>query len=630
MYKAFDTLKWLHHLPVKALLLLFGLTANVYKVDAQTAEQVDNRLTLLTYNVRHGEGMDGKTDYARQAEVIRRSGAQFVALQEIDSVTARSGGRDVLRELALETRLYPTFARAIGYGGGAYGVGILSVERPLSVRRIALPGREEGRVLLVAEFSRFVLGCTHLSLTEADRMASLPLIVREAERQRKPFVLAGDWNAHPNSEFVKAAKQHFALLSPTDKATYPADKPNECLDYVALYKGNAPEPYKPWNSVLKAPNESDHRPVSVVLQMALPVSKLFYAAPYLQNLSPGGVTVMTQLHGMADTWVEYGTDTLHLHRARTLQAGQAVCHNKEHCIRLDSLTEGTRYYYRVAAREVIDYQSYSHTFGRTVRTPFYSFTTPSTRTDSFTAIVLNDLHDHPGTIRALQQLVSRLPHDFVVFNGDCLAEPADADHAIRIVTRLTEAFGGAEKPLFFVRGNHEIRNAYSAGMTSLIEYPGGHTYGAFSWGDTRFVMLDCGEDKPDDHWVYAGLNDFTQFRAEQLDFLQRELKSREFRRATRRILIHHVPLWGNTDDYRPCSEMWCPVLERAPFDVDLAAHTHEFKYYDKGRVGNPCPVYVGGGYETQAATLCILTKKGKHLQMRVLNAQGKELKCVDL
>lgn len=630
MNKAFDTKKWLHRVPVKALLLLLAMAGNAIKAGAQTAEQVNNRLTLLTYNVRHGEGMDGKTDYERQAEVIRRSGARFVALQEIDSVTQRSAGRDVLRELAVETQLYPTFARAISYEGGAYGVGILSAERPLSVRRIALPGREEGRVLLVAEFSRFVMGCTHLSLTEADRMASLPLILREAEAQTKPFVLAGDWNAHPDSEFVKAMKQHFTLISPTDKATYPADKPEECLDYMALYKGKLSEPYKLWHSVMKAPHESDHRPVSVVMQMALPADELFYADPYLQNLSSEGVTVMTQLHGMADTWVEYGTDTLHLRRARTLKGGQAVCHNREHRIRLDSLTEGTRYYYRVAAREVTDYQSYSHSFGRTVRTPFYSFTTPHTRTDSFTAIVLNDLHDHQPTIRALQQLVSRLPHDFVVLNGDCLSEPSDADHAIRIVTRLTEAFGGAEKPLFFVRGNHEIRNAYSAGMTSLIEYPGGHTYGAFSWGDTRFVMLDCGEDKPDDHWVYAGLNDFTQFRAEQLNFLQRELKSSDFRRAARRILIHHVPLWGNTDDYRPCSEMWCPVLERAPFDVDLAAHTHEFKYYDKRSVGNPFPVYVGGGYETDGATLCILKKKGKHLQLRVLNARGEELKCVDL
>ena len=66
---------------------------------------------------------------------------------------------------------------------------------------------------------------------------------------------------------------------------------------------------------------------------------------------------------------------------------------------------------------------------------------------------------------------------------------------------------------------HEIRNAYSIGLRDHYDYVGDRTYGSFNWGDTRIVMLDCGEDKPDDHWVYYGLNDFTQLRNEQVDFL---------------------------------------------------------------------------------------------------------------
>ena len=60
---------------------------------------------------------------------------------------------------------------------------------------------------------------------------------------------------------------------------------------------------------------------------------------------------------------------------------------------------------------------------------------------------------------------------------------------------------------------------------------GDKTYGAFNWGDTRFVLLDCGEDKTDDHWVYYGLNDFSGFRDEQTEFLRRELHSKAFRQA---------------------------------------------------------------------------------------------------
>lgn len=88
-----------------------------------------------------------------------------------------------------------------------------------------------------------------------------------------------------------------------------------------------------------------------------------------------------------------------------------------------------------------------------------------------------------------------------------------------------------EKPVFYLRGNHEIRNAYSLHLRRLLYYMGDKTYGAFNWGDTRFVLLDCGEDKTDDHWVYYGLNDFSGFRDEQTEFLRRELHSKAFRQA---------------------------------------------------------------------------------------------------
>ena len=146
-------------------------------------------------------------------------------------------------------------------------------------------------------------------------------------------------------------------------------------------------------------------------------------------------------------------------------------------------------------------------------------------------------------------------------------------------------------------------------MPTLFDNPGGNTYGAFSWGDTRFVLLDCGEDKPDDHWVYYGLNDFSGFRREQADFLRREISSKPFKRAKRRVLINHIPIWGNTDKYQPCRDMWAPILRKA---------------------GNPCPNIVGGGPSMKRSTLMVLSKRGKNMTLRVLNAEGEEVDKLDL
>jgi hypothetical protein len=135
-------------------------------------------------------------------------------------------------------------------------------------------------------------------------------------------------------------------------------------------------------------------------------------------------------------------------------------------------------------------------------------------------------------------------------------------------------------------------------------------------------MLDCGEDKPDDHREYSGLNDFTQLRNEQVTFLQEELSSKAFKKADKRILIHHIPLYGCNNI---CKELWEPSLKKAPFNVSLNAHTHRFAHHPKGSQGNNYPVIIGGGKAPEKATVMILEKKKGALRIKVLNTEGKVL-----
>lgn len=218
----------------------------------------NRQLQVMSYNVRHCAGMDLVVDYDRTAAVIAQQRPDIVALQELDSMTGRSGHRDQLDELASRTGYHPIFGAAIDFDGGQYGVGILSHEIPLSIRRIPLPG-EEPRVLLVVELEDYVIACTHLDLDEAQRLASVPLIVEEAQQWQKPFLLVGDWNDTPDSELLEVMTQHFTVLS-GDEATYPADEPTECIDYVAVFDGRA----KAIEShVIDEPAASDHRPLVV-------------------------------------------------------------------------------------------------------------------------------------------------------------------------------------------------------------------------------------------------------------------------------------------------------------------------------------------------------------------------------
>lgn len=247
----------IHRMPFKSFAIFFLLLTIASITSAQQAS-----LTLLSYNVRNGKGMDNQTDYDRTAAVIQKAGAQVVALQELDSVTGRSQDVDVLSVLAQKTGMHAVYGAAIPYNGGKYGVGVLSNEKPLQHFTVSLPGREEKRVLLVVEFNDHVIFNTHLSLTEEDRMASIALINREADRFTKSIYLLGDLNAEPASLFISDLSKTWALVS-GEQPTFPAPQPNKCIDYI-FTRNSRLKVSK--TLVMEEPLASDHRPVLVALE----------------------------------------------------------------------------------------------------------------------------------------------------------------------------------------------------------------------------------------------------------------------------------------------------------------------------------------------------------------------------
>ena len=107
-------------------------------------------------------------------------------------------------------------------------------------------------------------------------------------------------------------------------------------------------------------------------------------------------------------------------------------------------------------------------------------------------------------------------------------------------------------------------------------------------------------------------------------FLKKELSAKEFKKAKKRVLIHHIPLYGNYEK-NLCADLWIKLLEKAPFNVSLNAHTHKYAYHPQGELGNNYPVIIGGGYKMDSATVMILEKKNDELRIKVLNVRGEVL-----
>jgi len=233
------------------------------------------RLRVLTYNIHHGAGTDGRLDLERIAEVIKRQRPDVVALQEVDNGTRRTGGVDQAAELGRLTKMHAAFGKAMDYDGGEYGEAVLSRVRPAAVTNHALPraGGGEPRAALAVRLPlgedgpEHVFVGTHLDHLSADarQVQARLLVERLAKDADAPVILAGDLNAEPDSDVMKTLFEHWAdAAAESPKPTSPSAKPSVRIDYV-LYR-----PAAAWRvvevQVIDEPVASDHCPVLAVLE----------------------------------------------------------------------------------------------------------------------------------------------------------------------------------------------------------------------------------------------------------------------------------------------------------------------------------------------------------------------------
>ena len=254
--------------------LLFAIFAiPTFLSSVHSSEPV--RVRVLTYNIHHGEGTDGKIDLARIAAVIKRLAPDVVALQEVDQATSRSHGVDQAAELGKLTGMHAAFGKAMDYAGGQYGEAILSKYPLTEVKVHALPFTQgcEPRCAIAAHVRlgeagpEFVFVGTHLEHAKATlRLCQSnklnPLLVAASSL---PTILAGDFNDIPDSPAIRVLQPHWEDASAEQPdPTWPSDRPKTKIDYVFFRPAHA------WRvveqQVVNEPVASDHRPLLVVLE----------------------------------------------------------------------------------------------------------------------------------------------------------------------------------------------------------------------------------------------------------------------------------------------------------------------------------------------------------------------------
>ena len=84
------------------------------------------KLRIMTYNIHSGRDAWGRLDLAAIGEFIRTLNPDILALNEVRMGTSDVNGDEQARTLAAQLGMHWTFAPAIPYLGGQYGIAVLS------------------------------------------------------------------------------------------------------------------------------------------------------------------------------------------------------------------------------------------------------------------------------------------------------------------------------------------------------------------------------------------------------------------------------------------------------------------------------------------------------------------------
>ncbi|HEY3958762.1 MAG TPA: endonuclease/exonuclease/phosphatase family protein [Streptosporangiaceae bacterium] len=241
-------------------------------------------VTVMTFNIHHGQGTDGVLDLARIARVIKTGGTGIAGLQEVDRhYGARSNWADQAAGLAALLGWQVAYGANIDRDppapGGPrvqYGNAVLSRYPIAHWQNTHLPGSAgaEQRGLLHAQIAvpgvPLHVYVTHLdAFSPADRVQQARQVVALVDGNC-PAVLLGDFNARPDAPEIGTLRGALtdtwtAAAGGDPMATPPAGAPAARIDYIFTSRRLAAA----WTRVGTAdPAASDHAPVLSRLTLA--------------------------------------------------------------------------------------------------------------------------------------------------------------------------------------------------------------------------------------------------------------------------------------------------------------------------------------------------------------------------
>lgn len=380
-------------------------------------------------------------------------------------------------------------------------------------------------------------------------------------------------------------------------------------------------------------NQKMKRHLSLIVFIIAPYFSLFSQdlpfvithGPYLQGLGETEVTMIWTTNRNAISWIELAPDDgSHFYvterpRLYSEAYGFKVA-DSVHTVKITDLKPATKYRYRVYSQEVLSHVGTKVLYGKTVASDSYhpfEFTTTDQSKNDISFLVLNDIHGNNSLMESLLKGTDWGKTDLVFFNGDMSNDIRSEKQLFTdFLDKAVDLFA-AETPMYYARGNHETRGNFATAFPKYFQTPTKELYYMFRQGPVCFVVLDCGEDKPDSDIEYSGIVAFDRYRTKQAEWLKEALKQDIFRDAPYRVVIIHMPPFGGWHGNQEIAEKFVPLLSNAGVDVMLCGHLHRHVYKKAGD-GQNFPIIANSNKAVIKASA-----NNSMLKIDVVDSEGK-------
>lgn len=357
--------------------------------------------------------------------------------------------------------------------------------------------------------------------------------------------------------------------------------------------------------------------------------------PYLQALHDTGVTLVWTTDKDAIGWVELAPDDgSHFYQQERPKYFASSHGFKDvstlHKVTLRGLAPGTTYRYRVYAQEVTSHVGTDVTYGEVTATGVYrqqplAFTTSNPGQQQISFAVINDIHGRNEVMKNLLGQLDWATTDLVFFNGDMADNLQSEAQLFAHYMDTATALFASETPMYYARGNHETRGHFAFKFPDYFPTVSGHLYYLFRRGPVCFVVLDCGEDKPDSDIEYSGIVNMDAYRTQQAEWLKAALQQPEYRDAPYKVVICHMPPFGGWHGEQDIAEKFVPLLNAAGAQVMLSGHLHRHVKQEAQPGAHAFPVLVNSNNN-----MLRVTADSQQLHIDVVDPSGKVVDTLTL